>query len=859
MIRLEDGEPVYFAGDTCVFGDMQLIARIYEPDVAVLPIGDYFTMGPREAAVALDLLGNPRCVPCHWGTFPLLTGTPDAARARGAGRDVERARARRHDRALIVVTYSIAACDLDAGQWGVATQSKFLAVGSVVPWAEPHVGAIATQALREPALRARRARAAARRARRRGGRRRGSTAADDGREHRQLGVVDGARRQRDLHRRASASTGPAGAPAPCFAAQGNILVSGETVDALAESFEASAGRPLAERLLDALAAAQAAGGDRRGQQSAALLVVERDGGYAGLSDSLVDLRVDDHAAPIDELRRLYELHQLLFGKTPADEWVEVDDELARASCASGSRGSATTASSPTRSRAWAGHGEPRGARRRGRAHRPGRARGAAARDDDRLGGGRTRRSRRDPGRRGARLAPAAAPARHPRVRHQRLHERGRRQARRRGARRAGSGAGGHEEMYVVIRGRATFTLDGEEVDAPAGTIVFIRDPALKRVAIAEEEGTVVLAVGGEPGRAYELSPWEYNFAAVPAAPRRALGRGDRGARGGPARAPGQRVDPLQPRLRRVAGGPHRRGARAPAGARSSRNPTYRETRARDPDFDPIRGEPGFPAQSGDRRRGAADGGARRHGLQSDGYEADFTPASLWEIDRFFDEQTRKGGPRAGGLLAKDTGLRLLDRRYVGEVIRREVGGEWEGRRRAGGEHVALRLADGVVGPCSVDRRCGTARGRDRAVRTRRRRSRAQSRRSAEGRRRAICPGVEQPFANGFPYGAGLPPSRIHPPRAPSAVPCRLQRIPAARSSGENRWSRAAARSQLPDRLVLPASAAHGPSRSISASVGPISADACPGRRRASTRTGGLQRRTPEDASCDRPRADDAAH
>jgi L-ascorbate metabolism protein UlaG (beta-lactamase superfamily) len=77
VVELEDGKTVYFAGDTCVFGDMALIARIYEPDVAVLPIGDFFTMGPAEAAVALELLGNPRCVPCHWGTFPMLTGTPD--------------------------------------------------------------------------------------------------------------------------------------------------------------------------------------------------------------------------------------------------------------------------------------------------------------------------------------------------------------------------------------------------------------------------------------------------------------------------------------------------------------------------------------------------------------------------------------------------------------------------------------------------------------------------------------------------------------------------------------------------------------------------------------------------------------
>jgi len=78
VVRLPEGKTIYFAGDTCVFGDMQLIARLYKPDVAVLPIGDWFTMGPEEAAVALELLGNPRCVPCHWGTFPIFTGTPGA-------------------------------------------------------------------------------------------------------------------------------------------------------------------------------------------------------------------------------------------------------------------------------------------------------------------------------------------------------------------------------------------------------------------------------------------------------------------------------------------------------------------------------------------------------------------------------------------------------------------------------------------------------------------------------------------------------------------------------------------------------------------------------------------------------------
>ena len=108
---------------------------------------------------------------------------------------------------------------------------------------------------------------------------------------------------------------------------GNILVSGETVDALAETFEASKGQLLTERLIDCLAAAQAAGGDKRGQQSAALLVVEKDAGYANLSDVVVDLRVDDHERPIEELRRLYGLHHALFGTTPKAQWLDVDDDL----------------------------------------------------------------------------------------------------------------------------------------------------------------------------------------------------------------------------------------------------------------------------------------------------------------------------------------------------------------------------------------------------------------------------------------------------------------------------------------------------------------------------------------------------
>jgi L-ascorbate metabolism protein UlaG (beta-lactamase superfamily) len=88
VVTLEDGTAVYFAGDTCVFGDMRLIGELYEPDVAVLPIGDHYTMGPKEAAKALELLGSKRCVPCHWGTFPLLVGRPSELAALAPGVDV---------------------------------------------------------------------------------------------------------------------------------------------------------------------------------------------------------------------------------------------------------------------------------------------------------------------------------------------------------------------------------------------------------------------------------------------------------------------------------------------------------------------------------------------------------------------------------------------------------------------------------------------------------------------------------------------------------------------------------------------------------------------------------------------------
>jgi uncharacterized Ntn-hydrolase superfamily protein len=225
----------------------------------------------------------------------------------------------------VVATYSIAACHLEVQQWGVAVQSKFLAVGSVVPWAEPEVGAVATQAYANPSygpdgLALLREGLSASEVVER------LTSEDEDRDQRQLGVVDG-------HGGSASWTGPgcndwAGhRTGEGYAAQGNILVGEETVTALAATFEASAHLPLAQRLIECLAAAQEAGGDRRGQQSASLLVVQKEGGYAGLSDVLVDLRVDDHERPIEELRRIYELHHRLFGLSPREDWLPLEGEL----------------------------------------------------------------------------------------------------------------------------------------------------------------------------------------------------------------------------------------------------------------------------------------------------------------------------------------------------------------------------------------------------------------------------------------------------------------------------------------------------------------------------------------------------
>jgi len=221
-----------------------------------------------------------------------------------------------------VATFSIVAFDPDTDALGVTVQSKFLAVGSVVPWARAGAGAVATQAMANFSYGPRGLDLMSR----------GKSAeetvealisSDDEREHRQLGVVD-------AEGRAATFTGgecfewAGGVVGENYAAQGNILVGRQTVEAMAKTFEDTSG-DLAGRLLAALDAGQAAGGDSRGKQSAALLVVREGGGYGGDNDRVVDLRVDDHPEPIRELIRLRALHTLYFGET--EDVVAVDGEV----------------------------------------------------------------------------------------------------------------------------------------------------------------------------------------------------------------------------------------------------------------------------------------------------------------------------------------------------------------------------------------------------------------------------------------------------------------------------------------------------------------------------------------------------
>jgi uncharacterized Ntn-hydrolase superfamily protein len=222
------------------------------------------------------------------------------------------------------MTYSIVARDPATGEFGVAVQSKFLAVGAVVPWAQAGVGAIATQAFvntnygpeglellyaglsTEEVLQQ-------------------LIESDEKHAERQIGII-GVNGKPVTYTGDNCFDWAGGYTGEHYACQGNILVGQETVMAMARSFEETSGS-LCDRLITALAAGQQAGGDSRGQQSAALLVVKERGGYGGLSDRFIDLRVDDHPTPIDELKRILQLHKLYFFRPKPEDVLPIDEVL----------------------------------------------------------------------------------------------------------------------------------------------------------------------------------------------------------------------------------------------------------------------------------------------------------------------------------------------------------------------------------------------------------------------------------------------------------------------------------------------------------------------------------------------------
>jgi uncharacterized Ntn-hydrolase superfamily protein len=221
-------------------------------------------------------------------------------------------------------TFSIVAADPDAREVGVAVQSKFLAVGALVPWARGGVGAVATQAFAEVTfgprgldLMASGLEPAAAMKQLLDG--------DEGRDSRQVGLVDATGRSAsftgsECFAHAGSVTGQG------FACQGNILASEGVVMAMADAFVSSSG-PLAERMIEALRAAEREGGDRRGRESAALIVARPGGGYGGTHDRAVDLRVDHHDDPIEELGQLLSLHRFYFERPAEADLITVDAAL----------------------------------------------------------------------------------------------------------------------------------------------------------------------------------------------------------------------------------------------------------------------------------------------------------------------------------------------------------------------------------------------------------------------------------------------------------------------------------------------------------------------------------------------------
>ncbi len=225
-----------------------------------------------------------------------------------------------------ITTFSIIAFDRETNALGVAVASKFLAAGSIVPWAQAGTGAVATQALANYnfgpqglALMAE-----------------GKSAAealaelleqDDQPEHRQVALIDS-------QGRAAAHTGSAclefagHLTGDGFSCQGNILAGAHVLDAMASGFLAARGE-LADRLVEALRAGETAGGDRRGKQSAAVVVVTPGGGYGGNNDRYLDLRVDDDPEPVEKLARLVQMHHVFFGRSQTRELTPIDSQLAR--------------------------------------------------------------------------------------------------------------------------------------------------------------------------------------------------------------------------------------------------------------------------------------------------------------------------------------------------------------------------------------------------------------------------------------------------------------------------------------------------------------------------------------------------
>ena len=223
-------------------------------------------------------------------------------------------------------TFSIVGCDPDECEVGVAVQSKFLSVGAAVPWVIGGVGAVATQAWANTTY-GPRALALLEEGKTPAEIATILTDSDEQREDRQLGIVDASGRSATFtgQRCMDWAGGKAG---DNFAAQGNILAGAGVVDALAQTFLSTKGC-LADRLVAALRAGQREGGDRRGKQSAALYIGKPGGGYGGFNDRYVDLRVDDHPEPIEELARILELHKLYFFKAAPEDVVEIDGGLQR--------------------------------------------------------------------------------------------------------------------------------------------------------------------------------------------------------------------------------------------------------------------------------------------------------------------------------------------------------------------------------------------------------------------------------------------------------------------------------------------------------------------------------------------------